>query len=87
VLAEVTAAIPDFFRIERSGDVLFRALTSAEEIDAAFVNFEDGYHRAVTRIDDNRRRSDPKIPGTANWHMNFIDDFSAGANFSSRRAL
>jgi adenylate cyclase len=85
VLAEVTAAVPDFFRTERSGDVLFRVLTSAEEIDAAFVSFEDGYHRAVTRIDDNRRRSDPKIPGTANWHMNFIDDFSAGANRSRHR--
>jgi adenylate cyclase len=85
VLAEVTAAIPDFFRTERSGDVLFRVLTSAEEIDAAFVSFEDGYHRAVTRIDDNRRRSDPKIPPTANWHMNFIDDFSAGANRSRHR--
>ena len=41
-------------------EVLFRALTSAEEIDAAFVSFEDGYHRAVTRIDADRRRSDPK---------------------------
>ena len=86
VLAEVTAANPDFFRTERSGDVLFRVLTSAEEIDAAFVSFEDGYHRAVTRIDDNRRRSDPKVPPTANWHMNFIDDFSA-ANRSRHRTF
>jgi adenylate cyclase len=28
-------------------------------------------HRAVTRIDDDRRRSDPRIPRTANWHSNF----------------
>ena len=87
VLAEVTAANPDFFRTEGSGDVLFRVLTSAEEIDAAFVSFENGYHRAVTRIDDNRRRSDPKIPLTANWHMKFIDDFSAGANRSRHRTF
>jgi adenylate cyclase len=87
VLAEVTAANPDFFRTERSGDVLFRVLTSGDEIDAAFVSFEDGYHRAVTRIDDSRRRSDPKIPTTAKWHMNFIDDFSAGANRSRHRTF
>src|SRR5262249_10629768 len=52
LLAVVVAAEPDFFRTDRSREVLFRALTSAEEIDAAFVSFEDGYHRAVTRIDD-----------------------------------
>jgi adenylate cyclase len=32
----------------------------------------------VTRIDNDRRRSDPKIPPTANWHSSFIDDFAAG---------
>src|SRR6202022_4204853 len=78
LLADGTAADPAFFRTGRSNDVLFRALTTADEIDAAFVSFEDGYHRAVTRIDDDRRRSDPRIPRTANWHSNFIDDFSVG---------
>src|SRR5690242_10179100 len=82
LLAEVTAADPAFLRTERSNDVLFRALTTAAEIDAAFVSFEDGYHRAVTRIDDDRRRSDIRIPRTANWHANFIDDFSLGENRS-----
>src|SRR5215831_219459 len=42
LLAEVVAADPDFFRTDRSREVLFRTLTSAEEIDAAFVSFEDG---------------------------------------------
>jgi hypothetical protein len=87
LLAEVVAANPDFFRTEGSRDVLFRALTSAPEIDAAFVSFEDGYHRAVTRIDDDRRRSDPKIPPTANWHSNYIDDFSAGENRHRHRTF
>jgi adenylate cyclase len=41
----------------------------------------------VTRIDDDRRRSDPKIPPTANWHMNFIDDYSAGASRSRHRTF
>ena len=80
ILAEVVAADPDFFRTENSNEILFGALNSAPEIDAAFVSFEDGYHRAVTRIDDDRRRSDPKIPPSANWHSNYIDDFSAGEN-------
>jgi adenylate cyclase len=87
LLAEVTAANPDFFRTESSNDVLFRALTTAYEIDAAFVSFEDGYHRAVTRIDDDRRRSDIRIPRTANWHANFIDDFSLGENRSRHRTF
>jgi class 3 adenylate cyclase len=87
VLVEVTAADPGFFRTERSREVLFRALTTAEEIDAAFVSFEDGYHRAVTRIDDDRRRSDPKIPPSANWHSNFIDDFSLGGNRRRHRTF
>jgi hypothetical protein len=85
LVADVVAAYPDFFRTDKSGEVLFRALTSAEQIDAAFVSFEDGYHRAVTRIDDDRRRSDPKIPATANWHMNYIDDYSAGESRSRHR--
>lgn len=87
LLAEVVATDPDLFRTDRSREVLFRTLTSAEEIDAAFVSFEDGYHRAVTRIDDDRRRSDPKIPRTANWHMNFIDDFSVGTSRSRHRTF
>jgi adenylate cyclase len=85
LLAGMVAADPNFFRTDESREVLFRALTSAEEIDAAFVSFEDGYHRAVTRIDDDRRRSDPTLPATANWHMNFIDGFSAGAARSRHR--
>src|SRR5215475_10096564 len=83
LLAEVTTA--KFFRTESSNNALFRALTIAYEIDAAFVSFEDGYHRAVTRIDDDRRRSDIRIPRTANWHANFIDDFSLGENRSRHR--
>lgn len=85
LLATVTAANPEFLRSNRSNDVLFRALATADEIDAAFVSFEDGFHRAVTRIDDDRRRSDQRIPRNANWHVNFIDDFSAGENRSRHR--
>ena len=87
LLAEITAADPGFFRTERSNEVLFQALTAAEEIDAAFVSFEDGYHRAVTRIDDDRRRSDPKTPPTANWHSNFVDDFSLDENRRRHRTF
>jgi len=87
LLAEVTAADPGFFRTERSREILFRALTTAGEIDATVVSFEDGYHRAVTRIDADRRRSDPRIPPSANWHLNFIDDFSLGENRRRHRTF
>jgi class 3 adenylate cyclase/ABC-type nitrate/sulfonate/bicarbonate transport system substrate-binding protein len=72
-LAEVAAADPGFFRTEQSRDLLYRALTSATYIDAVYVSFEDGYHRVVTRIDEDRRRSDPAIPASANWHSSYID--------------
>jgi adenylate cyclase len=85
VLAEISAVEPEFFRGERGREVLFQALNTKEEIDAVFVSYEDGYHRAVTRIDDNRRRADPKIPPTANWHSNFIDAFIAGENRGRHR--
>src|SRR5260370_30821616 len=49
------------------------ALSSAPHLDAAYVSFEDGYHRVVTRIDEDRRRADPRIPATANWHSSYID--------------
>jgi class 3 adenylate cyclase/ABC-type nitrate/sulfonate/bicarbonate transport system substrate-binding protein len=72
-LAEVASADPGYFRADQSNDLLYRALTSGAYIDAAYVSFEDGYHRVVTRIDEDRRRADPKIPATANWHASYID--------------
>ena len=72
-LAELAAADPGYFRAEQSNDLLYRALTSGAYIDAAYVSFEDGYHRVVTRIDEDRRRADPRIPATANWHASYID--------------
>lgn len=77
-LAEVAAADPDYFRTEQSRDLLYRALTSAAHIDAAYVSFEDGYHRVVTRIDEDRRHADPRIPATANWHASYIDAATDG---------
>jgi class 3 adenylate cyclase/ABC-type nitrate/sulfonate/bicarbonate transport system substrate-binding protein len=72
-LAELASADPGYFRTEQSRDLLYRALTSAAHIDAVYVSFEDGYHRVVTRIDEDRRRADPRIPATANWHSSYID--------------
>ncbi len=87
LLAAAAAADPAFFRTEPSRDFLYRALTAAPQIDAAYVSFDDGYHRVVTRIDDDRRRSDPQIPPTANWHSSYIDDFSAGPNRARHRTF
>src|SRR6516162_2443695 len=76
LLAAAAAENPEEFRNEASRDLLYHALSSAPQIDAAFVSFEDGFHRVVTRMDDDRRRSDPKIPASANWHSSYIDAFS-----------
>src|SRR5712672_1226034 len=72
-LAELASADPGYFRTEQSNDLLYRALTSGTYIDAAYVSFEDGYHRVVTRIDEDRRHADPRIPAAANWHASYID--------------
>ena len=85
LLATATGTDPDRFRLEGSSELLYRVLISAPQIDAAYVSFEDGYHRVVTRIDDDRRRSDPKIPSAANWHSSYIDDFSVGESRSRHR--
>jgi class 3 adenylate cyclase/ABC-type nitrate/sulfonate/bicarbonate transport system substrate-binding protein len=87
LLADAAGAQPAFFRTEASRDALYRVLTSSTQIDAAYVSFEDGYHRVVTRIDDDRKRSDPQIPATANWHSSYIDAFSAGADRQRHRTF
>src|SRR6516162_6177741 len=76
LLAAVAAQNPDAFKKNQSRDLLYQALTSARQIDAIYVSYEDGFHRVVTRIDDDRRRSDPKIPRAANWHTSYIDSFA-----------
>jgi hypothetical protein len=76
IIAQVAASDPGYFRTEQSRDLLFQALTSADQIDAIYTSFEDGYHRVVTRMDANRRRSDRRIPEAVNWHSSYIDAFS-----------
>ncbi|MBN9089089.1 MAG: hypothetical protein J0J01_19445 [Reyranella sp.] len=75
LVAGMAGAQPAFFRSEESRNVLYQALVSANQIDALYVSFEDGYHRVVTRIDADRRRSDPRIPPRANWHSSWVDPF------------
>jgi class 3 adenylate cyclase/ABC-type nitrate/sulfonate/bicarbonate transport system substrate-binding protein len=80
MLADAASVDPEYFRSDKSANTLYQALTSSQQIDAVYVSFEDGYHRVVTRIDDDRRKSDAKIPANANWHSSYIDDFSAKDN-------
>jgi class 3 adenylate cyclase/ABC-type nitrate/sulfonate/bicarbonate transport system substrate-binding protein len=86
-LAEVAASDPGYFRTEQSNDLLYRALTSAAHIDAVYVSFEDGYHRVVTRIDDDRRRADPRIPAAANWHASYIDAITFALSRTRHRSF
>src|SRR5690606_4661615 len=61
------------------------ALVAADQIDAIYVSFEDGFHRVVSRLDADRRRSDPRIPAEASWHASYIDAFSAGPRRARHR--
>ena len=87
LLAAAAANDSEFLSHRAEPGFPYRALTAAPQIDAAYVSFEDGYHRVVTRIDDDRRRSDPLIPPSANWHSSYIDDFSAGENRGRHRTF
>ncbi len=78
IVAEAVQADPAMFHTERGDGVIWRAVETAPQIDALYVSFEDGHHRVVTRIDDVRRKNDPKIPAEAVWHASYIDDFTAG---------
>ena len=73
VVSEMVAAYPDFFKTEGSCEVLYQGLISAEQIHGIHVSFEDGYYRAVSRIDADRRRLDPRIPQNANWSSAYFD--------------
>jgi adenylate cyclase len=85
LVAEMAGARPEFFRTEESRNTLYEALISAPQIDAVYTSFDDGYHRVVTRIDEDRRRSDPRIPPRANWHSSYIDDYASGAHRARHR--
>src|ERR1700737_304975 len=83
LLAGMAAADPGLFRTKESRELLYRALTSSEQIDAVYASFEDGYHRVLTRLDDNRRRSPPPNPrrrlGIPALSMHFLPAKNGGA--------
>jgi len=80
LLANFAVYQPHLFREPAGPELLYQGLISADQIDALYISFEDGYHRVVTRVDDTRRRSDPQIPHAANWHTSFVDPFRFGLN-------
>ena len=61
LLAATAEQNPGLFRTEQSRELLYRGLTAAPQVDAVYASFVDGYHRVVTRVDNERRRSDPQI--------------------------
>jgi adenylate cyclase len=87
LMAGAEETTPGFFRSDESSNFLYDALISVPQIDAVYASFENGFHRVVTRVDDDRRRSDARIPANAKWHMSFIDDFSAGADRKRHRTF
>jgi len=87
LMAGAEETTPGFFRSDESSNFLYDALISAPQIDAVYASFESGFHRVVTRVDDDRRRSDPRIPANAKWHTSFIDDFSTGTDRKRHRTF
>ncbi|MEJ6594513.1 adenylate/guanylate cyclase domain-containing protein [Parasphingorhabdus sp.] len=78
IVAAAATANPEQFRSESSNDLLWHTLIAADQIDAIYTSFEDGYHRVVSRIDADRRRADQVTPSNANWHTSYIDAYALG---------
>jgi hypothetical protein len=87
LVSAVAALNPERFWAEESRNILYEALTSAPQIDAVYASFDDGYHRVVTRMDEDRRRTDPRIPALANWHSSFIDQIAPGTRRMRHRTF
>ncbi len=85
LVGSAVEANPSTFRGDQGDSVIWRAVATVPQIDALYVSFEDGHHRVVSRIDDERRKSDPRIPNGATWHASYIDDFSVGEARSRHR--
>jgi class 3 adenylate cyclase len=87
IVSAVATASPELFRAEESRNILYEALISAPQIDAVYTSFDDGYHRVVTRMDEDRRRTDPRIPGLANWHSSYVDRIAPGVQRMRHRTF
>ena len=87
IVSAVASTSPERFRAEESRNILYEALTSAPQIDAVYTSFDDGYHRVVTRMDEDRRRTDPRIPALANWHSSYIDPIAPGTQRMRHRTF
>jgi class 3 adenylate cyclase len=87
IIAEVAASNPGYFRTEQSSNLLYQTLISAEQIDAIYTSFEDGYHRVVSRIDADRRRNHAQIPAAANWQSGYIDKYSTSSTRTRHRSF
>ena len=85
VVADSAAMEPVYFKSKIGGQVLWRSLKEANQIDAIYVSLESGFHRVVSRIDADRRKSNEQIPENANWHSSYIDEFAAGDNRARHR--
>jgi len=85
IVGDAAEADPTIFHSEQGDSVIWRAVSTSPQIDALYVSFEDGHHRVVSRIDDDRRKSDPRIPANATWHASYIDDYTAGEARSRHR--
>ena len=78
---------PQTFKHEESRDILYKSVNGLAQVDALYVSYNDGYHRVVTRIDEDRRRKNPKILNNASWHSSFVDEFNHGENRRRHRTF
>jgi adenylate cyclase len=85
VVSEVAANSQKMVRLEGFNFILKSALSSNKHLDAIYVSLEDGYHRAVTRVNAYRRNSDKGMPAKAEWTSSVIEPFAVAGVYRKRK--
>ena len=86
-ISGVASFNPHTFKQEESRDILYKSVNALAQVDALYVSYNDGYHRVVTRIDEDRRQKNPKILNNASWHSSFVDEFALGESRRRHRTF
>jgi class 3 adenylate cyclase len=85
IISEIAVRELDLMRSEEGSDILWSYLQRVPIIDAIYLSLEDGYHRVVTRVDENRRTAHRNIPEEANWHSGWITPYSNSSERTRHR--
>ena len=75
VVAEAAGMNVPLTKTDAFNSILWQALQAGTYIDSIYISLEDGYHREVARVGDQRRKMDSMIPFRTKWSSGVIKSF------------